>query len=116
MDHIDLNFLFHDHDHPDRVFSNNQLYEIRREVSRMMEEAGFGAQMENGPEKFGNTWAIPIDDTFFLPENHLFIAFTWRAPLAHGDLTTLVREGIPRLTEFVHANFDIRVLSRLIFD
>lgn len=115
MEHIDINFLFYDQDDTERTFSNHQLYEIRHEVSRVMEEAGFGAVMENGPEHFANTWAVPIDDVYLQPENHLFIAFSWRAPLIHGNLTSLVTHGIARLTEFVRENFHIRTLSRLVF-
>lgn len=118
MEHIDLNFLFFDRDHPDVPFTNQQLYEIRRELSRTMEEAGFGEQIQNGPDKFSNTWAMPVDDTVFEGENHdnhLFIAFTWRAPLAHGNLTDLINTGIPRLSTFIHDNYHKNVLTRLAF-
>ena len=114
MDHIDLNFMFFDRNNPDRPFSNQQLFEIRREVSRIMENAGFGASLDNGADKFANTWAMPVDDTYFIPENRLFIAFTWRAPLVHGSISHLVTDGIPHLIDFVRANYRKNVLTRLV--
>lgn len=113
MERIDFSLTFFDRENPDRQFSNQMLYDIRKEVARCMETAGFGAVLENGPEKFSNTWAVPTDDFFVLPENHLFISFSWRAPILHGNFASLVMDAIPHLHQFIRDNFHKNLVASL---
>lgn len=101
MRELHVQFIFHgERENP---MSNDVQYQLRREVSRSLETAGFGASMEIEGHQFENEFAVPVIDLFIDYENELHITFIWLYPLSlgHGDMAELVTNQIPRLMEFV---------------
>lgn len=114
MNELELNFTIFTPTH--ETIDNSILYEIRKELSRLLHQHGFGSSIEINGDRFINEYAIPSTDAFFEPENDFFIAFTWMYPLAHGDIRGIVEELLPDFTNYVMGlNQTLMIHSRMVF-
>lgn len=79
--------------------SDALMYDIRREVSRLLQICEFGASMENGNRGFDNQYAVPSIDQYDPQSDELHISYYWAFPLVpgHGDLWRLNSVGVPDL-------------------
>lgn len=114
MNELELNFTIFTPNHD--TIDNSIIYEIRKELSRLLHQYGFGSSIELNDDRFMNEYAIPSTDAYFEPENDLFIAFTWLYPLAHGDIRSITEELLPDFTNYVMGlNQQLIIHTRLFF-
>lgn len=114
MPQLEINFMFFRVDHS--PLDNDFIFKKRREIAQMFENCGFGEIVENGENKFANTFAIPITDEYFEPENDLYIAYSLVIPCLHGEMQQLLMNGIPELYRDVN-NIDLpfRLVTHVIY-
>ncbi len=86
----------------DNLIPNQTLFELRREIARIMRDCEFGDIVEITPETFSNTFAHPNIDQFFPVENELHISYHWIFPLQHGNLMRIIYEEVPELHNFAN--------------
>jgi len=74
------------------------IYEIHREISRILEASGFGESVEV-EGNFRNTYAIPSIDAYDPETDELHISYYFNFPIPHGqgELWTLHSRYIPEL-------------------
>ena len=83
----------------DDRLDNNQIYVIRREIARSLENSEFGNVVELEDNKFGNTFIIPTNDE--ATEESLELSYTFALPLRHGRLSFFLFQEFPRLKHFI---------------
>lgn len=92
--------------------SDALVYDLRREVSRMFEKAGFGDSIENQQKCFDNPYAVPAIDEFLTNTDELHISYMWLYPLnIPGNLITLQSACVPELHSYAK-NYDIEFIFR----
>ena len=64
MPQLEINFMFFRVDHS--PLDNDFIFKKRREIAQMFENCGFGEIVENGENKFANTFAIPLLSRVFM--------------------------------------------------
>ena len=102
MSEFFLDFIFYTHD--DITLRDDLVRTCRNAIADIMEHARFGAKTENDG-RFGNTYAIPIDDIPHPETPHILkISYAFIYPLMHGDLSYLISEGLTELSEVGRRN------------
>lgn len=96
----------------DHVLSDAIVYNLRREVSRMLEQSDFGDSIENHDKGFDNSFAVPAIDEFIANRDELRISYMWLFPLTSpGDLWHLQSVSVPELHAFAE-NLNIKFTFR----
>ena len=98
---VEISFTFFHREHQN--LNNDTIYAIRRRVAQMFEDSEFGLVLETDDDKFVNTFAVPMTDEYYTPENQLFISFHFAFPFHHGNPGTLLLQNIPRLFDWLRA-------------
>lgn len=101
---IEVCFIFYK-GRRDLIFNNDEIYTIRREVSRCFQHAQFGASFEVEGDKFNNEYAIPIDDIYNSIDHELHIGYVFHTPIQQGDLNLLLSIEFSNLHEWIINNY-----------
>ena len=113
MVNIEINFQVF---HPEHLnIDNNTLYNIRKLIGETFENADFGTILDNSNIFTGNTFAIPITDEYYTPDNELFIQYTFSFPLHHGNFSDLAGIHIPQLHNRIRNEFGLLAFIRIIY-
>lgn len=86
---VELLFVFRSINGDDEI-ENHVLYEIRKEVSHILELSEFGETFEVDSDKFANVFAIPIIDSYYQLIRELNITYHLPFPLENGNLIMLI--------------------------
>ena len=77
------------------------LFQLRREVARILEQSEFGDIIEiTNEHRFQNFYATPSIDFFDEDTDSLHISYFMPYPLIHGNLYELYSNQLPQLQEF----------------
>lgn len=111
------------------AFTNEEVFEIRREVANMMQRCGYGDRIEADLDKFANTDLTPVDDDYhddpFVHE--LFICYLWndrtntaaQNPTRSDErLQNILRPdvGIYSLQQIIHHVYpNVEIVARIIY-
>lgn len=110
MTEFDLSFTF-SKDLSENI-ENDELFHLRHMIAHALRNAGFGEIIVEAEDRFRNTHATPLNDMYYVPENHLFINFSWGYPLIHGDIVNLISEGIPMIVNTAWMHYNIHTIAR----
>ena len=113
---INLSVAFTFHHELNNVLDDEIQRQIRRKISIINEKYGFGETMYGNGGRYANTFAIPSTDDYFMPENELFVCYSFTLPLQHGDLGGLLSDGVQELHNFIRNSFPQMILfSRITY-
>lgn len=116
MTAIAIQFILNYDDH--REIEDLVLYAIRREIAMMFENAEFGRAVEenDGVGRFTNTFLRPTIDDYSTQDHDLVILYQTSINPAQGNLAFLLLQGIPTLHDFVHAQYHIEIITRVVYN
>lgn len=93
---------------------NDIIYAIRRQIAILFENSEFGLVQERDNDRFENTFATPLNDTYNTPYNDLFVYYRFDYPLVNGNLAFLLQE-IPLFVERMQNEYNLVVFARIAF-
>lgn len=97
------------------VIPNHILYELRKNIASMFEDAGLGMIQEREGDKFANDFIQPIIDDYYTDENILVIFYNIPYPFVHGSFSDLLTDYIPHLFERLQHELDLKMDVRIKF-
>ena len=113
-------FFMHD---PHLGLNNNVIFDLRRELSHMMERCGFGDVISLEEERFANVEIAPVEDAYYDDTQELVICYRWSAShpgAPHFDqwLVNIASDtnGVPSLRRYLDNNYPyIDFISKIIW-
>lgn len=109
MTEIDVHFVIFYPEHT--PISNHTLYEVRREITTMLRDCGFGeiTPSPTEPDKFTNTFAIPIEDQYL--DNELSILFSFNMNENMNNNRNLSLERIQDLHNLLREQYHLSIIT-----
>lgn len=103
---VDVVIIIHDIEHRD--MDNDKVYRLRKNLSDVMKDHGFG-EPEERDGKFLFFGAHPLEDEYYTPENVLVMSFRFDVldePRQVPQDARFITRGIPRYIDHVRENFE----------